>query len=113
MRHEVVQRLAQEMTRQRERMLEDLEAAEQDLRAIGGEPSIDLEERAEDARETILIDRLDDRRRREIEEIDRALRRISEGAYGTCERCGKAVSEARLTVLPATPVCRSCATVSP
>lgn len=113
MRHEVKQRLAQEMTRQRERMLEELEAAEDELRTITeGRPG-DLEERAEDVRETLLVDRLDDRRRREIEEIDRALRRIAEGTYGTCERCGKAVSEERLTVLPATPRCRACATVSP
>lgn len=113
MQHDVVQRLAQEMTQQRERMLGELEAAERDLSVIAAERPIELEERAEDARESLLIDQLDDRRRREIEEIDHALRRISDGTYGTCERCGKAVSVARLVALPATPVCRTCATASP
>jgi len=112
MRHDVVQRLAQEMTQQRERILDELEAAERDLSVIAAERPIELEERVEDARETLLIDQLDDRRRREIEEIDRALRRISEGTYGTCEHCGKTVSEARLVALPATPVCRTCATAT-
>jgi DnaK suppressor protein len=35
-----------------------------------------------------------------LREIDDALSRIEEGTYGTCERCGKPISKARLQVLP-------------
>jgi len=35
-----------------------------------------------------------------IEEIDEALRRIDEGTYGQCERCGKPNDEERLKAIP-------------
>jgi DnaK suppressor protein len=35
-----------------------------------------------------------------IEEIDDALRRIDEGTYGECERCGKPINEERLKAIP-------------
>lgn len=45
----------------------------------------------------------------EITRIRAALRRIDAGGYGECVRCGAPISEARLDVLPWTPLCRSCA----
>jgi DnaK suppressor protein len=35
-----------------------------------------------------------------IEEIDEALRRIDDGTYGQCARCGKPVDEERLKAMP-------------
>jgi DnaK suppressor protein len=35
-----------------------------------------------------------------IEEIDEALRRIDEGTYGQCVRCGKPIDEERLKAMP-------------
>lgn len=35
-----------------------------------------------------------------IEEIDEALRRIEDGTYGQCERCGKPIDEERLKAMP-------------
>ena len=46
----------------------------------------------------------------EIEQIRAALARIEEGTYGECVRCGEDISDERLSVLPATPFCRNCAT---
>lgn len=45
----------------------------------------------------------------EIPLIRAALRRISEGSYGDCVRCGAEIAEARLDALPWTPFCRDCA----
>lgn len=45
----------------------------------------------------------------EIAMIRAALRRIADGTYGKCTRCGAPVGEARLDVMPWTPYCRSCA----
>lgn len=45
----------------------------------------------------------------EITRIRAALKRIAEGTYGTCARCGDPIGEARLDVLPWTPLCRKCA----
>jgi DnaK suppressor protein len=41
----------------------------------------------------------------EITDVDRALQRIDQGTYGTCEACGRKIDQARLQVLPATRFC--------
>lgn len=46
----------------------------------------------------------------EIAQIRAALRRVADGSYGVCVRCGDEIAEARLDALPWTPVCRRCAT---
>ena len=43
-----------------------------------------------------------------LAEIEAALRRIEQGSYGRCDRCGDAISLDRLDVLPMAAVCRSC-----
>ena len=40
--------------------------------------------------------------------IDAALRRIDEGAYGTCETCGQPISEERLEAIPYATQCIDC-----
>ena len=46
----------------------------------------------------------------ELRKIAAALERIDHGNYGVCVKCGAAIGDERLNVLPYTPVCRSCAT---
>jgi DnaK suppressor protein len=43
---------------------------------------------------------LGERASKMIAEIDQALQRIDDGTYGTCERCGKEISERRLEAVP-------------
>ncbi|MFC7703288.1 TraR/DksA family transcriptional regulator [Plastorhodobacter daqingensis] len=45
----------------------------------------------------------------EIRMIKAALARIAEGEYGFCTKCGTAIAEERLDLLPWTPFCRTCA----
>lgn len=45
----------------------------------------------------------------EIRMIEAALKRVQAGSYGICARCGDPISEERLDVLPATPICKDCA----
>jgi RNA polymerase-binding transcription factor len=40
-----------------------------------------------------------------LEQIDRALARLDEGTYGTCERCGNAIPEERLRARPWATLC--------
>jgi len=49
-----------------------------------------------------------EKERREIEEIDWALRKIEEGVYGRCERCRRPISPERLEALPEARLCQSC-----
>jgi DnaK suppressor protein len=43
-----------------------------------------------------------------IDQIGNAIRRIDEGTYGTCERCGKPIDAARLKALPHASLCMDC-----
>jgi RNA polymerase-binding protein DksA len=40
-----------------------------------------------------------------LSEVQRALGRLDEGTYGTCEVCGKEIAENRLEAMPATRYC--------
>jgi DnaK suppressor protein len=40
-----------------------------------------------------------------LQKIEKALTRMDEGTYGTCERCGKPIEKARLQALPYADLC--------
>ena len=40
-----------------------------------------------------------------MQKIDRALKRIDDGTYGICERCGKPIEKARIKALPYVDLC--------
>jgi RNA polymerase-binding protein DksA len=101
--------LAQELIRQRAVLVGEVADTEADLHTLAEDREIELEERAQEEREARLLVQFDDREKHEIAEIDAALRRLAEGIYGTCERCGDSITEARLQALPATRFCVACA----
>lgn len=41
----------------------------------------------------------------ELGDVERALRRLDDGSYGTCERCGDSIPDDRLEALPAARFC--------
>ncbi len=45
----------------------------------------------------------------DLDDLDRAARRIATGAYGSCERCGGPISSGRLTARPTARTCIGCA----
>jgi len=44
----------------------------------------------------------------QLENIDNALAHIEAGTYGTCDRCGRQISEARLEFRPESVLCVEC-----
>jgi DnaK suppressor protein len=44
----------------------------------------------------------------QLQHIEAALRRLAEGRYGVCERCGQAIRPQRLRVLPYATTCVKC-----
>lgn len=46
---------------------------------------------------------------RHLAEIDHALQRLDDGVYGTCERCGGPIADARLEARPSAVTCIGCA----
>ena len=51
---------------------------------------------------------LGESRREQIMQIDEVLRRLKEGTYGTCERCGEPIPVERLEIQPHTIHCVEC-----
>ncbi|MGQ9811505.1 MAG: TraR/DksA family transcriptional regulator [bacterium] len=43
-----------------------------------------------------------------LREIDLALEKLEQGTYGICELCGKAISVARLKIMPSATLCLEC-----
>lgn len=56
-----------------------------------------------------VLERLGQGGQSEIRMIEAALARIEAGDYGFCAKCGAEIGDARLDVLPYTPLCRECA----
>jgi len=90
-------------------LLKEVADTEADLAWIGEDRESELEERASADRAARLLARLDDRGRREIDEIHAALQRVIDGTYGRCARCRRAIPAARLRALPTTRTCVACA----
>ena len=69
----------------------------------------DSEEAALEREDDEVLEEVGHAAAREKAMIVAALERIVSGDYGTCAQCGEEISEARLDVLPYTPVCAKCA----
>jgi RNA polymerase-binding transcription factor len=104
-----------ELTGQREvfaRELAELEAGtfNQSQSDLSGEVSFD-EESADAGTFTFERERdlsLSNNLRDLLDKVDSALRRIKNGTYGTCERCGRSIDKARLKALPYSVLCIDC-----
>lgn len=83
-----------------------LEAIEEEL---DSHQNRDWEELAAEREGDEVLEATGNAGKAEITQIRAALRRIEEGSYGACVRCGERIAEARLDLLPWTPLCRSCA----
>ena len=68
---------------------------------VGEGTSIAIERFADVAIQGQIVD--------QIRLVDKALVRLDEGRYGTCEVCGKPIPEARLEVIPWAETCVTCA----
>ena len=75
----------------------DDQAAAIDIANDGAKESADLSLR--DVIEELAL-KLGDRESQMVADIDQALLRMDEGAYGICVRCGQPIDERRLEALP-------------
>ena len=46
--------------------------------------------------------------RSNLREVDAALEKVRDGTYGTCERCGRSISDERLEAIPWAGLCIDC-----
>jgi RNA polymerase-binding transcription factor DksA len=99
LRREQLENRLEELLRRLRRIEHDLD---QPVSATFSEQALEREE------EEVLED-LGHAGQQEIRMIQAALKRIEAGEYGICARCGNDIPEARLDILPHTPLCRACA----
>jgi len=71
--------------------------------------SADFEEQANDLENQDALEAIGISELREIHEIQETLKRISEGNYGICARCGVDIDPKRLNAQPTATRCISCA----
>ena len=107
-RVEYFRNLLTEQQRQRSEYVRDNQQGALDAAADDGvKDSVDMA--LQDVNQEIAF-RLGERQSQTVAEIDEALRRIDEGTFGTCERCGKQIDERRLEALPTARYDAACQT---
>lgn len=106
-----IERKLNEERAELQRQLEELERQTQSAQADGsGEPSMDDDyadtgtATFERERDLSLVHNLKDI----LVQVERALERIEEGSYGTCESCQKTIEPARIEALPYANLCVDC-----
>ena len=71
--------------------------------------SKDWEDRSAERQGDEVLEALGNQELNELKRIDAALARIADGTYGDCVKCGNPIPDARLNLLPDTPLCKNCA----
>jgi len=99
----------------RERLLAQQQQIEQrifrtasDLYAMESDRDIEFMDHSQEEAANDPMVALDERSRYLVEEIQAALRRIEDGTYGDCVRCGEPIDVARLEALPMARRCVRC-----
>jgi DnaK suppressor protein len=109
-----LQKVRQKLDGERARVSREIEDFEEDL-------SVSLEESTEENMydqhmadsATPMLNReidvsLEENARNVLTQIDRALEKLDEGTYGTCDQCGRPIGEERLEVMPYATLCVDC-----
>ena len=68
-----------------------------------------LEDQAIDLEDDEVLERLGRTQQQELRHLNDALKRIADGTYGVCAKCGDDISQARLDAVPYAMICRDCA----
>ena len=84
---------------QRRRAIEDV-ATDRAAGLAGDDGVEDVGDQSESDLERSTAFELASRESQLLEDIDEALRRIDEGTFGQCRRCGKPIDEERLKAMP-------------
>lgn len=82
---------------------------------VGGEGNLDYDSNFADSSQVTAergeAEALAAQLREALGRVQTALRKLDDGTYGTCARCGKPISPARLEAKPASEYCIDCASV--
>lgn len=71
--------------------------------------SADFAEQATETENDDVLKNLEFEAATELKQVNQALKRIADGDYGYCEKCGKLINPERLNILPYAIYCINCA----
>lgn len=98
----------EQLGERRRRILSQLGNYAEALASLEQSRPPELSEEAQEVAAANSLKALDQRERRELAEIVKALEKIDLGTYGVCERCEKNIGLARLRALPMVSTCIDC-----
>lgn len=92
----------------REAIIEEARAKDREGIAARQEDRPDMVDRSTIETDRNFMLRLLDRDRKLLKKVDEALKRLEEGGYGECDRCGEPISRDRLLARPVATLCIAC-----
>jgi DnaK suppressor protein len=84
----------------RAEIMSNINSSHSSLQSKEGYHLADVEDLASDAADEATTYEILEIERRELEQIDRALKAMDDGSYGVCEELGTPIGEERLRALP-------------
>ena len=96
------------LIKQKEELLKQARQTLSSLSEEGAEIPPDLADRASLETDRAFLLRIRDRERKLIAKIDQTLKKMEDGTYGICEKCGQEIEEERLKARPVASFCINC-----
>src|SRR6187431_1866745 len=107
-RKEAILKLRQVLIRRRDALRKALAGDLSSLKELREQSGGDVVDFALDSAQDEISSQLAEVESRELAQIDKALERMNEGSFGTCEGCNEKISMARLNALPYATFCIEC-----
>ena len=107
LRKEKVEIYRSQLVARREAIAEDLRAATVALINDESVYTDAVDQAAADTDKNLTL-RMKNRDRDVLWQIDEAIKRLDDGSFGECERCGDAISDGRIEAFPFTTLCIDC-----
>jgi DnaK suppressor protein len=108
MKSDLLSRLTERLQRERRALVDEVSQNNETFRIAAEDREPELEEHAQQERDSRVLERIDDRQQNRIRDIDNALARVEAGTYGNCDNCGRTIPEERLRSMPTTMLCADC-----
>lgn len=102
------QEFQQLLTDRRKQIVRKLADTQQTLKLLSESRPPELSEEAQEEAFANSLQALSNQERRELLDIEQALRRIESGEYGLCENCGREIGITRLRAVPTVRLCIAC-----
>tara|TARA_Y100001936_G_C15948239_1_gene598634 strand:+ start:136 stop:483 length:348 start_codon:yes stop_codon:yes gene_type:complete len=100
--------LKAQLEESRKTILSRLNKIEEDRTKKRGPLDPDYDEQAVELQNEQVLEQLDRSERVELQKIDSALERLSQGSYGKCLTCGDDIHPKRLKAMPTANQCIDC-----